>query len=213
MLRTLRNLLLTVLLLAAVGGGLYVYWNIAIRWRPHEVTRDQAEIAKILEASGWVSPHAAGPKLYVIAYRDSVPGQRFIGANFAALHKASVDTRVIMVARPDVNGAAKSTAAERSTVAELWVNRSWALFQKWMAAPSDAWTAAGLPPADGDVARSAVVEVGQAAIDKITPLLKDNGVDIAYPVLVWWTKDGKMEACACTDIHQDKYVLKDLGVN
>ena len=211
MLRAIRNLFLLIVVFAAIGGGLYLYWDLDIRWRPHEITKNQAEIAKILEGSGWVSPHAAGPKLYTVAYRDSAPSQRFIDANFAALHQASIDTRVIMIARPDVNGATKSTAAERATVAELWVNRSWALFQKWTAGSSDAWTAPGLPPADGDVARSAVVEVGQAAIDKLSPLLKDNGVNADYPILVWWTKDGKMEACACTDPHQDRYVLKDLG--
>ena len=211
MLRAIRNLFLLILIFAAIGGGLYLYWNLELRWKPHEVTKDQSQIAKVLEGSGWVSPHLTGPKLYIIAYRDSAASQRFITSNFTALHAASVDTRVIMVARPDENGAQKSTAPERTTVAELWVNRSWALFQKWMAVSSDDWTAAGIPPADGDVARSAVVEVGPDAIDKLTPLLKDNGVDFAYPTLVWWTKDGKMEACACTDAHQDSYVLKDLG--
>jgi hypothetical protein len=210
-LRAIRNLFLLVVIVALAGGGFYEWWNLDLRWRPHEITKDQAEIGKILEGSGWVSPHLNGPKLYMIAYRANPASQRFIATDFPALHDAKVDTRVIMVARPDENGAPKSTAPERSTVAELWVNRSWALFQKWMAASPDDWTAAGIPPADGDVARSAVVEVGPDAIDKLTPLLKDNGVGFDYPLLVWWTKDGKMEACACTDEHQDRYVLKDLG--
>jgi hypothetical protein len=210
-LKAIRNLFLLIVVFGLIGGGVYLYWNLDLRWRPHEITKDQAEIGKVLEGSGWVSPHLTGPKLYMIAYRSNPASQRFIDSNFTALHGASVDTRVIMVARPDENGAPKSTAPERATVAELGVNRSWALFQKWMAASPDDWTAAGIPAADGDNVRSAVVEVGAAEIDKLTPLLKDNGVGFDYPLLVWWTKDGKMEACACTDAHQYSYVLKDLG--
>ncbi len=212
-LKTLRNLFVTGLILVVAGGGLYEWWNLVARWKPHEITSHQSEITKILEGSGWVSPGLTGPKLYMIAYRASPESQRFIQADFPALQKASVDTRVIMVARADLNGAANSTASERATVAELWVNRSWALFQRWLAAPVDNWTASGLPPADGDVARSAVVDAGQAALDKLTPLLKDNGISLAYPILVWWTKDGKMEGCACTDPRNDPFVLKDLGAS
>ena len=213
MLKAIRNLVLLIVIFGLIGGGLYEWWNLIGRWQPHEIKNHQAEITKLLESADWVSPGLTGPKLYMIAYRTDPASQRFIETDFPALHGASVDTRVIMVARPDENGAPKSTAPERATVAELWVNRSWALFQKWIAASPDDWTATGIPPADGDVARSAVVEVGPDAIDKLTPLLKDNGIGFDYPLLVWWTKDGKMEACACTDARQDKSVLKDLGAN
>ena len=211
--KAIRNLFVTAFVLVLIGGGLFEWWNLDVRWRPHEIAKNQAEIGKILEGSGWVSPHLTGPKLYMIAYRGSAESQRFINADFPVLHNAQVDTRVIMIARADENGASRSTASERSTVAELWVNRSWALFQKWIAASPDDWTAAGLPQADGDVARSAVVEVGQAALDKLTPLLRDNGISGGYPTLVWWSKDGKMQGCACTDPRGDRFVLKDLGAS
>jgi hypothetical protein len=211
MLKTIRNLFVTGLVLVLVGGGLYAWWSLDGRWRPHPITNHGPEISKILEGSGWVSPGLTGPKLYMIAYRASPESQRFIDADFPALQKAGVDTRVIMIARPDLDGAVLSTANERATVAELWVNRRWAFYEKWMAAPVDNWTAPGAPPADGDVARTAVVEAGREAIDQLTPLLKDNGIAFAYPNLIWWTKDGKMEGCACTDPHQDRFVLKALG--
>ena len=213
MLKAIRNLFLLIVVFALIGGGLYFYWDLGLRWKPHGLTKDQAEIGKILEGSGWVSPHLTGPKLYLIAYRDNPAAQRVIAADFPALQGAKVDTRVIMIARPDENGAPKSTAPERATVAELWVNRSWALFQKWMAADPDAWTAAGIPPADGDVARSAVVEVGRDMVDRLTPLLKDNGIDFAYPTLVWWTKDGAMQGCACDNPKSYPFVRKGLGVD
>ncbi|MBV9511319.1 MAG: hypothetical protein JO303_13660 [Caulobacteraceae bacterium] len=209
--KTIRNVFVTALALAAASFGLFEWWSLDLRWRPHEISKDQAEITKILEGSGWVSPGLTGPKLYVVAYRASPQSQRLITDVLPALQKAAVDTRVIMIARADLNGAALSTANERSTVAELWVNRRWALFQNWMAAPADNWAATGLPPADGDVARSAVVAASQEVVDKLTPLLQENGIRFAYPVLIWWNKDGKMEGCACTDPRQDRYVLKDLG--
>jgi len=210
--KAIRNFFLTLVILAGIGGGAYEWWNLDVRWRPHTITKDQAEIGKILKGSGWVSPGLAGPKLYIIAYRDCDACARFEDAEFAKLHAAGVDTRVIMVARDDENGASKSTPVERSTVAELWFNRSWGLYQKWMSTPSATWAAPGIPAADGDVARSAVVEVGRDSVERLTPLLKDNGVDFAYPTLVWWTKDGTMQGCACDDVKTYASVLKGLGV-
>ncbi|HZC17392.1 MAG TPA: hypothetical protein VE309_11585 [Caulobacteraceae bacterium] len=199
--------------LIVIAGVLYLWWDLDVRWRPHVVKRNQAEIATLLAGAGWVSPGLSGPKLYLIATRDCGPCGRYEQSQFPVLQKAGVDTRVIMVARADVNGAAKSTAAERSTVAELWVNRSWPLFQSWMAADAGAWTAPHVPAADGDVGRSAVVEAGRDLVDRMSPLLKANGVTPGYPTLIWWAKDGNMEACLCQAKQTYAGVRKDLGVD
>jgi hypothetical protein len=215
--RAIRNFLLMILVLGGAAVGGYLYWDLAYRWRPHVITKDQDQIAKILDASGWVSPAPAGagsgPKLYMIAYRGCEPCTRFEQDQVPALRKAGVDARVIMIARPDLNGLPKSTANERSTVAELWVNRSWKLYQAWSAAPLDNWPAQGIPPADGDVARSAVIEAGRAAVDKLTPLLSDNGLKFDYPLVIWWTADGKMEGCVCENPRSYRFVAKDLGAS
>jgi len=214
--RAVRNFLLMILVLGGAGVGGFLYWDHAYRWAPHIITKNQEEIGKILDASGWVSPGpaAAGAlKLYMIAYRGCEDCARFERNELPALRKAGVDARVIMIARADVNGLPKSTPGERSTVAELWVNRSWPLYEKWAAAPADNWPAQGIPPADGDVARSAVVEAGRDAMDKLKPLLSDNGIKLAYPIVIWWNKDGKMEGCACENPHTDRFVRKDLDVD
>jgi hypothetical protein len=208
--KTLRNWVLTLLMLGIAVGALFEWWNLDVRWRPHPITKNQSEIGKILQGSGWVSPHLDGPKLYVIAYRDCPDCVRYEESEFPKLQAAGVDTRVILIARPDVDGAPKSTPAERSTVAELWFNRSWPLFQKWMAAPTDAWTASGLAPADGDVARSAVVEVGRDSVDKLKSLLGDSGVDVSFPTLIWWSKSGAMMGCACQNPRSYRFVRQDL---
>ena len=145
--KTLRLWAVTILALGVIGGGLYLWWRMDLRWRPHEITKHQDEIGKILEGSGWVSPGLTGPKLYVLVYRDCADCARFEESQFPDLQKAGVDTRVIAIARADVNGAPKSTAAERAVVAELWVNRNWGLFQRWsLAAP---WSRSAGCPSSG----------------------------------------------------------------
>ena len=211
MFRAIRNLFILAVLFVLVGGGLYEWWNLDGRFHPRPIVTDQAEITKVLESAGGVSPGLSGPKLYVIAYRGDPALDRIYQADFPKLHEAQVDTPVIMIARPDQQGVSKSTAVERSTVAELWVNKSWALFQRWMKASPQDWTAPGIPPSDNDVARNAVVEASREFADKLTPLLKENGLEFDYPLLVWWTKDGKMQAVIADDPHKDAHVLKDLG--
>jgi hypothetical protein len=78
-----------------------------------------------------------------------------------------VDTRVDQIARRDLNGVAQSTPAERATIAELWLNRSWPLMEQWEAVQADTWTAPGIAPADGDMARTAVVEAGRKLVDDL----------------------------------------------
>lgn len=207
----MKKWLIAALIVVLLAGGAFLYWDNALRWRPKTITKNQAEIAKILEQSGWVSPGAPGPKLYMIGFRTCPDCIRFKTEEFPVLHRAGVDTRVIEVARADVNGVSKSTPAERSTVAELWINRDWGLMERWDAVPPEAWTAPGVPPADGDIARTAVVEAGRSMVEDLTPLLKANGIRFAYPLLIWWDKDGQMRGCACEKRQTYRFVRQELG--
>ncbi|MFZ5668209.1 MAG: hypothetical protein ACOY4K_01815 [Pseudomonadota bacterium] len=195
---------------AALVVGLAVWWWTDVRWRPRTLTRHQAEIARTLDEAGWVSPGLTGPKVYVVTFRTCPNCIRAKAQLLPALQDAGVDTRVIVFARRDRNGLAQSTPAERATVAELWINRRWALMEQWDAAPLEGWTAPGLPPADGDAARTAVVGASQTMVDRLEPLLKANGVAFATPLLVWWTRDGDMKACACGDPLSWRFVKRDL---
>jgi hypothetical protein len=204
----MRNFLawLAVLAVTALAGFIvFELWNLDWRWRPHTIDKHQAMIAQALEQSGWVSPHLTGPKLYVIAYRDCAACTDFEAKEFPRLQAAGVDTRA------DLNGQSQSTAAERASVAELWTNRSWKLFQQWSAATPAGWSAPEIAPADGDAARTAVVATGRTLVDDLTPLLKDNGVGAGYPALVWWTKDGRMRGCVCDRPQSYRFVEQELG--
>jgi hypothetical protein len=151
-------LLLTTLV---VAGG-WTLWSVELRWRPKTITRHQAEIAQLLQQAGWVSPGLSGGPLYMVSFRTCPDCLRFEAEAFPGLHAAGVDTRVITIARRDVNGLPKSTPVERATVAQLWLFRDWRLLQAWTAVPAAAWTAPGLPAADGDLARTAAVERGRS---------------------------------------------------
>jgi hypothetical protein len=160
---------------------------------PISLSRRAAGVAALLEAAGWVSPGAGGRPLYVIGFRSCGDTVRLKAALFADLLAAGVDIRLITVARRDQEGIAKSSPVERATVAELWLNRDWGLAERWEATPVADWTAEGIPPADGDPARTAAVEAGRALVDALTPLLLDEGVvedRFHYPTLFWPDAEG-----------------------
>jgi hypothetical protein len=217
----MRRFLLILGLSAVVvvaGAAVYLMWDLDWRWRPHTITRRQAEIAQALDQSGWVSPHLTGPKLYVILYDGCEPCQTELPKAVPKLQAADVDTRMIVIARPDQNGQALSTPQDRALTAELWTNRGWKLFQQTFPAIAGAPPAPPatvrpppVPPADGDAARSAVIEVGRQLVTSLSGQLKDNGLRFDYPTLIWWTKDGRMRACACTAPQSYGFVEKELG--
>jgi hypothetical protein len=201
-----------ILVVALIGAGGWAYWNYELRWRPKTITKHQAEIAKILQSAGWVAPGNSGPKLYMVSYRTCTDCIRLEKEEFPKFHAAGVDTRVIVIARADKNGVERSTPAERATVAELWANRKWALLERWSEGNPDLWKADGIVPADGDLGRTALVEAGRKLVDDLTPLMKSNGVTFAYPLLVWWDKDGVMHGCACESEKTYRFLRKELGV-
>ena len=200
-----------ILILAVIALGVWATWNFELRWRPKTITRHQAEISQLVQQAGWVSPGAGGKPLYMISFRTCPDCLRYKSEELPKLRAAGVDPRIIEIARRDVNGLAKSTPVERTTVAQLWLTRDWKLMEAWEAVPADAWKAPGIPPADGDMARMAVVESGRSMVDRLRPLLADNGVDFRYPTLIWWNAKGEMRACACEKPQTYRFVRKELG--
>jgi hypothetical protein len=195
-----------------VGAVILLWWDIDVRWRPHELAKDSGKITTLLQAAGWVSSGGGASKLYVVGVRDCLGCERMLRAEVPALQKAGVDTRVIMIAPPDADGKPVGAPAERATVAELWVNRSWPLYQAWMAANPAAWTAPGIPAADGDAGRTAVVAASRDLADKLQPLMRENGVAFTWPLVIWQTKDGTLEAATGDAPKTWAYMKRDLGV-
>ena len=192
-------------------GGFWAYQHFYARFQPVTVSRDQAAIQRLLDESSWVSAGGGGEPLYIIGYRDSAAMQRYELEEAPKLRAAGVEARVIVFARPDREGLAQSTAAERATVAELWLTRDWTLYQRWTATPVRNWTAAGIPAADGNLARGAVVDAGRTFVASLAGHLKNNGLQTGYPVIIWRDREGFMKACACSDSRSWTFIRDDLG--
>jgi len=197
-------------LVLAIGGYL-AYDHFYARFQPVTITRNQGEIQRLLDESSWVSPGGGGDQpLYIIGYRDNGPTQAYQQQEAEKLRAGGVDVRVILFARPDKEGAPQSTPAERATLAELWLTRDWGLYQRWTATPSKDWTAAGIPLADGNLARSAVVEAGRQFMSRLDALMRDAGVKPTFPLVIWRDREGFLKACACADSRSWAFIRDDL---
>jgi hypothetical protein len=192
-------------------GGFWAYQHFYARFQPVTVTRNQATVQRLLDESSWLSAGGGGEPLYIVGYRDSAAMQRYEREEAPKLRAAGVEVRIIVFARPDREGLTQSTAAERATVAELWLTRDWTLYQRWTATPSNNWTAAGIPAADGSLARGAVVKAGRDFVEELTEALRAEGLRISYPVVIWRDREGYMKACACSDSRSWAFVRDDLG--
>lgn len=197
--------------LAIAGTGYWAYWNFYARFQPVTVTRNQADIQRLLDEASWLSGGGGGEPLYVIGYRDSASFQRYQREEADRLRAGGVEMRVIAFARPDREGAPLSTPSERSTIAELWLSRDWSLYERWMATPARNWTAAGIPDADGNLARTAVVEASHQFTIRLNDLLRDAGVPTGYPLVIWRDREGFLKACACSDRRSWVFVRDDVG--
>ena len=196
--------------LILAGGGYWAYWNFYARFQPVTVTQNQAAIQRLLDESSWVSAGGGGEPLYIIGYRESGAMQRYEREEAPKLRAAGIEPRIIVFARPDREGLAQSTAAERATVAELWLTRDWALYERWTATPVRNWTAAGIPAADGSLARGAVVKAGRDFVAALTRDLGGTGLKGRYPLIIWRDRDGFMKACACSDSRSWPFIRDDL---
>lgn len=197
--------------LILAGVGYWAYWNFYSRFQPVTITRDQAEIQQLLDEASWVSGGGGGEPLYIIGYRDSASTQRYVREEVPKMRAAGVEARVILFARADKEGLPQSTPAERAAIAELWLTRDWSLYQRWTGAPARDWTAAGIPTADGNLARSAVVEASRQFDARLTALLKDAGVQVSYPLILWRDREGFLKACGCADSRSWPFIRDDLN--
>lgn len=205
------SILTAITALILMGAGYWTYWNFFARFQPVTVTENQAEIQQLLDQSSWVSEGAGGQPVYVVGWRDSAALDRYLREEAPRLRAGGAEPRFILFARPDREGAPQSTAAERATVAELWLTRDWRLFQRWTSTPPRSWTAQGVTPADGNLAREAVVDAARRFDARLTELLKPSGVAIAHPLVLWRDRQGFLKACACAEARAWPFVRDDLG--
>ena len=129
------SILTAIVAVILIGVGYWAYWNFFARFQPVTITQNQAEIQRLLDEASWVSEGAGGRPVYVVGYRDSAAMERYLREEVPRLKAGGAEPRFILFARPDREGMAQSTAAERATIAELWLTRDWRLFQRWTSTP------------------------------------------------------------------------------
>lgn len=197
---------------ALAGGGYWLYWNFFVRYSPITITQNQKEIQTLLESSGYAAAGTEGPELWVITYRNCATCKAWEDQETDKFAAVGVDVRIIPFAPVDIEGKGRSTPSERATVAEIWINRSYSLYQQWRATPEDLWNPE-LRPADGDLARTGVVDASRKFITDLEPLLAANGVPLRYPLVIWRDAEERIKVCACSDERMYHYVRDDLGVS
>lgn len=207
------SILALVVAVLLIGVGYWAYWNFYSRFQPVTISRAPAEIQRLLDEASWVSPGGGDAPLYVVAYHDNPAARRYEREEAPKLRAAGVDVRAIVFARPDINGRRQSTAAERATVAELWLTRDWPLYERWSTTPASQWRAEGLPNADRNLARAAVVDASRVFAERLTALLREAGVESRYPVILWRDRQGFLKACACADDRSWAFVRDDLDAS
>jgi len=217
------------------GVGYWFYWDQFQRYAPVtiEAPADVAAIQSLLDRADYVSPDfekailTTGPAsgvttavtkpvakkwVYMIGFRNCVPCRAYEDAEFPRLQAGGIETRVIPFALAD-NGATKqSTPEERSTVAELWLNRSWPLYLQWRNTPVETWKAENIAVADNDLARSGVVWASRDFINQLAPLLRNSKVNVAYPLILWRDRNNQLRVCSCTSDKAYHFIREDLGL-
>lgn len=203
---------LVVIIPALIGTGYWIWWDQFKRYAPTTITRNQAEIQVLLDKAGYVSPGHGPQAIYVITHRSCEACRAFQEQEFPKYDAAGIDTRVIVFAPADDQGLKRSTAAERSTIAELWLTRSWPIYQAWSMSSDANWKATGLPVADNDFARSAVVDATRSYVSQMSTLLSANNVRVSYPLVIWRDQNNMLKVCACGNEKAYHFIREDLSV-
>ncbi len=206
----------TVIVPGLIGGGYWLWWDQVERYAPITITNpeDVAHIQSLLDRVDYVSPSAQPRFVYTIGYHACVPCRAYQDQEFPKLAAANVEARVIPFALADDGVKKQSTPAERTTVAELWLNRSWPLYTQWYTTSDDLWKAEAFKSADDDMARSGVVWASRQFVEELRPLLSKNRMTkIEYPIIIWRDKNNQLRACSCNNDRSYAFIRRDLGID
>ena len=152
------------------------------------------ELQRLLDETSWISAgDGQGDPVWIVGDRQALEqsASRIEGL------KPGTALRIVAFAPADEGGVSQASGPDRATVAELWLTRDWLLYERWMATAPDKWTAAGIPPAEQDTARSGLVETGRRFVERLSALTQADGLSRGYPLVIWTDTDGVMKACAC----------------
>lgn len=152
---------------------------------------ETAELETLLAEMPWVSSgRAAGllneKVIYQFSFRTCPPCIQFKKEAWPILEEAGIETRLVMTAR-----RRKSTEDERTAVVELARTRDWDMAEAWMTSnsPNGYYKKMTFPATDGNAPREAELENLREQIDLLDELLAVNGIEMAYPTVLWQDVD------------------------
>ena len=198
------------LVLAIVG--VWAYGHFYARFQPVTIDRNQAEVERLLAQSSWISETEGGePALYVVGDPRDPALRSWLREEAEKLRASGAQVRVVPFIPVESAGRTSGSAADRAAIAELWLGRDPGLLGQWLAADPKGWKAAGLPAADGNLARTAVAETGARFSSDLANQLGRAGVRAAWPMILWRDREGFLRACACSDRRSWAFVRDELN--
>lgn len=157
----------------AAGGGLIGRYQERLAGPVTLITGGEAMEDALLD-SPWLGPENDGPVVWAITRSDCAACGALPPSVLADLADEGVDVRIVAVA---VREGAKDTAIQ--SAASLAQARDWNALRDWSAtAPLQSTTA-------DKAAVEGYAEWGRASYDRISALLRANGVEPQLPVLLW----------------------------
>lgn len=184
------------------------------------LTEKTAELETLLAEMPWVSkgvsmedvstPQSDKKIVYQFSFRTCPPCLQFKEDAWPILEEAGIETRLVMTAR-----RRKSTKDERTAVVELARSRDWNMAQAWMKShsPKGYYKKMTFPVTDGNVQREAKLEKLRGQIDSLDEILAVNGIEMAYPTVLWQDAENvwRAEIGYYSEIAQD--IITSMGAN
>ena len=197
------------LVLAVVG--VWAYGHFYARFQPVTIDRNQAEVERLLAQSSWISETEGGePALYVVGDPRDPALRNWLREEGDKLRASGAQVRVVPFLPADAENRVTGSATDRAAIAELWLGRDPGLLNQWLAASPEGWTAPGLTPAEGNLARTAVADASARFSDDLANLMSRAGVRAAWPMVIWRDREGFLRACACSDRRSWAFVRDEL---
>jgi hypothetical protein len=155
------------------GGGLFLHHQARLAGPVTLIGGGEALEDALLDAP-WLGPENDGPVVWAITRADCPDCGALPPAVLAELADEGIDVRIIAVAARD--GA---TAQAVGSAASLAHARDWNTLREWRAD-------APLEPTTADKAAiEGYAEWGRASYDRVSALLRADGVEPHLPVLLW----------------------------
>lgn len=156
------------------------------------LTEETAELEALLADMPWVSAGLSDEKIvYQFSFRTCPPCIQFKKEAWPLFEEAGIETRLVMTAR-----RRKSTEDERTAVVELARTRDWEMAKAWMRSnsPNGYYKKMTFTATDGNAPREADLEKLRGQIDLLDDILAVNGIEMAYPTVLWQDADNMWHA-------------------